>query len=77
MHFEDVLLLSAADRGKTFSLGPDEARSNLLKACLSTKISPVTEKTHLFHKLCFQWLHCLCYIFFAIVSTLVSLKLVI
>ena len=32
----------------TFSLGPDEARSNLSKACLN-KISPVTVKTHLFH----------------------------
>ena len=31
----------------TFSLGPCEARSNLLKACLSIKISPLTEKIYL------------------------------
>ena len=31
----------------TFSLGPDEARSNLSKACLCIEFSPVTEKIHL------------------------------
>ena len=29
---------------ETFSLGPDEARGNLPKACLSKQISPVIEK---------------------------------
>ena len=31
--------------GKTLSLGPDEDRSNLLKACLSQQNNPVSEKT--------------------------------
>ena len=33
----------------TFSLGPNEARGNLSKACLWVELSPVTEKIYLSH----------------------------
>ena len=46
--FSDTLYVCIKLLGKTFSLGPDETRSNLSKACLN-KISPVTEKTHIIH----------------------------
>ena len=39
---------------KTFSLGPDEARSNLPKFVSLNKISPVTEKTYLIHSSYFK-----------------------
>ena len=45
--FSDIIHVYIKLLGKIFSLGPDEARNNLSKACLSQqKNSPVIEKTH-------------------------------